>query len=239
MAEKSLLTIVKDFCKRAGLQEPSVAAGAADDTTVQIVNLLNEGIQEICDRYALQQLTMQKTFTHENGADYQALDLAVNVDGWKYMEPFTIWDTGTRLALTGPLTIQEWARSITMQIAPATYSYIVFQNKLRIYPVPSDPTAVTFTFFYQTKNGVEDGGTGYDSYVTDTSTPRVPTYLVEADLKWRWARQKGLPYAEDFRTCESMLMNAVGREPKAALSLDYGDHYYGPGIFVSPGSWPL
>ena len=238
MAEKNLLTIVQDFCKRAGIPVPPVAAGSTDDTTVQVVALLNEGIQDLCDRYSLQQLMTSCTFQHANGTDYLAFDLAALPD-WKYNEPLTIWDTETRLPLRGVATVQEWQQIITMQVAPAVYTYIVYGNAIRIYPVPSVPADVLYSFFYQSKNGCIDGTTTADTYVTDTAMPRLPTYLVEADLKWRWKKEKGLPYAEDMRVAESMLVNAVGRTPQPVLNLDVGDRNYVPGIFVSPGSWPL
>ncbi len=237
MAEKSLLNIVQDFCKRSGLPSPPVAAGATDDTTVQVVGLLNEGIQEIIDRYSLQELATYKEFIHANGTDYLALDLAVDVPDWKYTSPLTLWDSGTHLPLRGAATIQEWQQITRMNISPAPYVYILYGNAIRIYPVPSVPADVTFSFYYQSKCGVTDGTDVFETYDTDVMVPRIPTYLVEADLKWRWAKQKGLPYAEDFRTCESMLANAVGRNMLPVLNLDPGDRGYGPGIWVSPGSW--
>jgi|SRR5881394_1374601 len=240
MAEKALLTIVQDFCKRAGLPVPVIAAGSMDDTVVQIVGLLNEGIQDMCDRYALQQLTSYWAFTHASGPAYLALDLARDVVDWKYNEPLTIWNTSTRLPLTGPATTQEWAQLVTMKVAPAQYTYILFGNAIRIYPVPTPPQSVVFSFYYQSKCGVTDDGTNvFETYEQDTYIPRIPTYLVEADLKWRWKKEKGLPYAEDQRIAESMLVNLVGRSPQPVLNLDTGDRSYVPGIFVSPGSWRL
>jgi hypothetical protein len=237
MAEKAVLTIVQDFCKRVGLPVPAVAAGSTDDTTVQVVGLLNEGIQDIIDRYALQQLTTYKSFQHANGPNYLALDLTKDVPDWKYTEQLTLWDEGTRLTLWGPATTQQWAQMMTMKIAPAPYVYILIGNAIRIYPVPDIPASVTFSFYYQSRCGVTDGTNVYETYDKDTYSPRIPTYLVEADLKWRWKKEKGLPYAEDQRIAESMLVNLVGRSPQPILNLDAGERSYAPGIFVSPGSW--
>jgi hypothetical protein len=239
MAEKNLLQIVQDFCKRVGLPVPPVAAGSGDDTTVQVVALLNEGIQEICDRYALQQLMTRWNFTHANGTDFLALDLKAGASDWKYNAPLTIWNTATRLPLRGPATIQEWQQIIVMTVAPAVYTYTLYGDAIRIYPVPGDIPGTVFSFFYQSKCGVTDGSALFETYEEDSYTPRLPTYLIEADLKWRWKKEKGLPYAEDFRTCESMLVDAVGRTPNPVLNLDSGDKQYLPGIFVSPGSWNL
>jgi len=246
MAEKTLLVIVQDFCKRVGLPVPVVAAGAVDDTIVQVVGLLNEGLVDICDRYTLQQLTTYQTFTHANGPNYQALDLQADgtIYAWKFMEPLTIWDTTTKLPLRGPATMPEWTQITTMNVAPATYTYAVFGNAIHIYPVPTVPANVIFGFYYQTKAAVVVSTsplTYSGTYDNDNATPRIPTTLVEADLKWRWKREKGLPYAEDQRSFEAMMVNLVGRTPQPILNLDPEGMkgHYGPGIFVSPGSWQV
>ena len=63
-----------------GLPVPVVAAGSVDETVQQVVALLNEGIADICDRYAWQvKLTVFKDFNRANGPDYLALDLAADL----------------------------------------------------------------------------------------------------------------------------------------------------------------
>jgi hypothetical protein len=131
-----------------------------------------------------------------------------------------------------------------MGTAPAPYTYALFGNALHIYPVPAIPANVLFAFYFQSRNRVQtdaSGTTFSGTYDTDACSPRLPTYLIEADLKWRWKKEKGLPYAEDQRVSESMIVNAVGRSSNPILNLDpqglKGN--FGPGIFVSPGSWSV
>jgi hypothetical protein len=63
--------------------------------------------------------------------------------------------------------------------------------------------------------------------------------LILADLKWRWAMAKGLPYAEDQRVSESMLVNAAGREPlqEIVLDEDYDGPLVRPGLLIPAGNW--
>ena len=51
---------------------------------------------------------------------------------------------------------------------------------------------------------------------------------------------KGLPYAEDQRVSESMLINSVGQSPAPEIVLDastYYDEGPRPGILIPAGSW--
>lgn len=242
MAEKTLLTIVQDFCKGRGLPVPAVAFAATDDTTVQIVQLLNEGMQEMIDRYDIQQLITLASFTHVGGGDYLALDFNTANPDWKFNEQLTLWNLSSRIPVAGPLTMKDWQTIVTLKMAAAQYQYTLYNNGLHIYPAPNPLNSVNFGFYYQSKAGVLDNAQVWESYQSDASTPRIPTYLVEADIRWRWKKEKGLPYAEDQRSAESMLINMVGRTAQPALNLDGSFDSLktpGPGIFIQPGTWPV
>lgn len=243
MAEKTALQIAQEFCNRVGLPVP-LSLQSQDDTARQVLSLMNEGIQDICDRYKLQQLSTFGQFVHAGGPDYGAVNFTAlaspaALSDWKYNEPFTLWAGSQRLPVTGPLTMSEWQRLLRMSVASAPYQYILYGNWLRIYPVPTN-LADLFYVFYQSKCGVIGGPIGnvlFETFSLDTDQPRIPTYLLTADLKWRWKKEKGLPYAEDQRMAESMLVNAVGRQPHPVLNLDYGDRPVGPQIVIRPGNW--
>jgi hypothetical protein len=240
--EMSLLQIGIEFCKRKGLPVPTTVAGATDDTTVQIWGLLNEGIQDVCDRYNFQQLQNRYTFVHAGGPSYLAFDFSVagNLPGWKFMIQDTMWCLTDRIDLGDPLSMREWQRIVTMQSGGAKYCWTMYNNQLYIFPTPTNLAGTQFSFMWQSKFGVSDAGANFEVYITDASTPRLPSYLILADLKWRWGAAKGLPYAEDQRISESMLINAVGRSPAPEIVLDqetYEEIGPRPGIMVPAGSW--
>ena len=81
-------------------------------------------------------------------------------------------------------------------------------------------------------------GTTYKQYFTlDTDTTLLPEDLVIQGLRWRWKKEKGLDYAEDFRTYEMQVKDAIGRDGgKPTLHLD-GSESGKPGVFVPAGSW--
>lgn len=242
MAEYNLLQLTQEFCKRTSLPRPSTVSNAQDATTLQIWGLLNEGIQEIGDRYQHQQLQTPGSFFHGNGANYLAIDFTTTTEfpGWKFFIDETLWDSTSRTRVAGPYSPQRWQEIVTFGASQALYNYSLFGNGLYIYPVPTVPADVTFSFFYQSKFGVYSPTLGefQDSYLLDTDQCRLPSYLMLADIKWRYKKDKGLPYAEDQRMCEEMLANAVGRVPQGEAILDrpeYGSDAF-PTLYVAAGS---
>lgn len=240
MADLNLLQITSEFCKRKGLPVPSTVVGAADDQILQIWGLLNEGIQDIASRYNHQELQASKTFTHAGGTDYLAYDLSA-LSGWKFIIPQSLWNITGRLPVAGPLSMVQWQTLTTMLVNQALYSYILYGNGIHIFGQPTVLTSVTFGFKYQSRNGVTDTVAPLDnsSYGSDTATPKINSDIILADLKWRWAREKGLPYAEDQRASEEMLTNLVGSQDQGVLVLDDQPQYAGfpPGVIVPAGNW--
>src|SRR6266567_496835 len=119
MAEWTGLQIAQEFCKRKSLPQPSTLAGATDDLTLQIAGLMNEGLQNIADRYDLPLLQRYVSFNHAGGitgSPYMAYDVAAKIPDWKYYITSTLWDTTDRIRVAGPLSAQEWQVLTTMLI---------------------------------------------------------------------------------------------------------------------------
>ena len=67
----------------------------------------------------------------------------------------------------------------------------------------------------------------------------LPETLLLMGLRWRWKKEKGVDYAEDFRTYESQVKDALGRDggkPILNMGMDC-NRGARPGIFVPQGSW--
>lgn len=241
MSGMTLLQLAQEFCKRKGLPQPTTVSGAQDATTQQIWGLLNEGIQEINDRYNHFQTQIPYTFNHMNLANYGALvfDQTTNLN-WKFFVDDTLWDTTNRRKVAGPYSLAEWQQLTTFGISQAVYNFTFDSNRLAIYPVPSPLDSVLFSFFYQQSTSVFCPSTGEfnEYYTTDDDFSVMPSYVLLADIKWRYAKEKGLPYAEDLRMAEEMLANMVGRVPQGILTLDKPDFdaIAMPTLYVAAGN---
>jgi hypothetical protein len=242
MANMTVLQIAQEFCRRQALPNPSSVVAAQDDTTRQVHGLLNEGIMDLSTRYNWQEQTNDYTFSHANGAGYLALSLSTLPD-FHALISHTLFDTVNGLEVTGPLNEQEWASLMNTGVASANYQYRLKHGGLYIYGVPAVPLANPFTFSYLSQYAVYNPDTAQaeEYYTSDSSYPKLPARIILADIKWRWKANKGLPYAEDMRISEMMILDHIGREPNADLVLD-GDEFNmagGPNLLVAAGSWPL
>lgn len=125
------------------------------------------------------------------------------------------------------------------------YQFRLRANKFLINPAPT--AGWTWAFEYQSKYAVSNAAatTYYDRFAADTDLIYLPDKIVQLELRWRWKKEKGLPYAQDFEDLEQLLVNALSRGKQGkVLQLDLapGDGGYGapkPTIVVSAGNWPL
>lgn len=242
MSERTVLQIAQQFCARQGLPTPASVANASDDTTQQIFGLMNEGIEDLVDRFYWQQIRQRISFVHANGPDYTAIDFSTTYPDFKGLVPDTFWDTSSRLPVLGPMTPSQWAQMLALSTAPSRSAFRLYGNALRIYPVN---TSLTYALEYYSRYGVYGAGDAVpaskQNYTADTDRPLLPDAQVLADLRWRYQMTKGLPYAEAQRISEEMMTNAGSREPTPDIEMGTRDAWQSavPGIFVSPGSWPL
>jgi len=120
------------------------------------------------------------------------------------------------------------------------YRYRLRGGKLLVNPTPA--AGHTWAFEYVSKNwllGID--GTTYKQYATlDTDTILLPEDLVLMGLRWRWKKEKGLDYAEDFEEYENQIKTDLGRDGgKETLRMDGESRDARPGIFVPDMSWNL
>ena len=82
---------------------------------------------------------------------------------------------------------------------------------------------------------------GRQQYFTrDTDTIDLPEPIIQMGLRWRWKKEKGFEYAEDFRTYETMVENALSRQGlQKVLHQDNREHQASPKIIINQGFWPL
>jgi hypothetical protein len=152
-----------------------------------------------------------------------------------------LWDRTEKLPLLGPTSPQSWQALKAIVITGPRYSFRFRGGNFLVTPAP--PAGHTWVFEYVSRNfALDNDGTTYKSILEEDSDEiLLPDQIVKADLRWRWKKEKGLAYAEDFNRAEELIANALGRDgSKPILRLDgEGDNDIRPGIFVPSGSWPL
>lgn len=245
MANKTLLGYVQDFCRKQGISPPSTVINSTDETILQIWGLLYEELQELANRGEWPELKRRaENWPHANAADYGALSL--DDDTTPYINsivPDTLICSNLRIPVAGPVSPAQWAQMIAFAIRPTTYSFRIYNGYLRIYPVPTDLVNTLFSLEYITNATVLafDGTTEKTEFTADDDGVLLPTRIVEAGLRWRWKKEKGLPYAEEKVAYESMVADQLGvADGQSRIDMG-GDYSYDKGarpkIIIPSGSW--
>lgn len=236
----SLLDLVTLFCETTALPIPTVVMGTSDRQIRQIRALIEEEGRALSSRGGWQWLTFEASFTTTATEDQGDLrDIATN--GFLYIKNQTMWDRSTRLPIFGPLSASEWQSIKAVVSTGPRYRYRIRGNKLLVNPTP--PAGSSWYFEYVSKHWILDGdsGDGKRLFTKDTDLVCLPEELVLLGVRWRWKKEKGLEYAEDFREYEMQVKDALTRDgSKPVLNMGRDPlRELKPGIFVPSGNWEV
>lgn len=233
----SMLTCVQYMCRRTNVPVPSTVYGTTDSQVLQIMALLEEEGNDLSSRGAWQGLVFETSLTTVATESQGAI--ATLASGYRYIINNTIWDRTTRLPVCGPMDSSGWQAMKAFTNTGPRFRFRIRTGLLIVNPTPT--AGDSWYFEYVTKNWITDStGITYKNYFTaDTDLIVLPEELVISGLRWRWKREKGLDYAEDFRTYEMQVKDALGRDGmKRHLWMDEtparGPQ---PGIWIPDGSW--
>lgn len=236
----NMLQIVQQFCGRTGLPVPATVYGTTNPQVRQIMALLEEEGQDLRDRGSWEGITCQASHTTLALEDQGAIT-SIASNGFNYIKNNTIWDRTTRLPVCGPMSPVDWQILKAYVVNGPRFRYRLRQGKMLVNPVP--PAGDSWYFEYASVNWIlgVDGTTYKEFFTIDTDTILLPDTLVLMGLRWRWKKEKGFEYAEDFATYESQVKDSLGRDGgKAPLLMDYNNAQGPqPGVFVPVGSWSV
>ena len=234
----TLLDLIKTFCSRTGIPVPSFAIGNTDPQVVQLLGLLDEILEDLVNRTRWAASTQEVVFTSVAGED-QGFMTTLAPFGFKWIVKDTFFDRTLRRPMFGPLTATQWQTLKALPNPGPYYKYRIVGQKLLINPAAEAGHILAFEYASCYLIRDVDGVTLKAIPTADTDTFLDDT-LALAGLRWKWKYEKGLDYAEDFRRFEELADNTKGREGSAqTLCMDSVPISMQPGIFVSPGTWPL
>lgn len=234
----TLLEIVQHFCRRTNnLSVPSTVYGSTDPQVLQLLALLEEEGSDLAARVPWQEITYEATHT-SLAAENQGAITSIATNGFSYIKQGTFWDRTEKL----PIYVMdgiEWQSEKGFAATGPRYSVRIRGNRLIATPTPA--AGNTWAFEYVSKNWIleDDGATYAQFFSDDDDTPLLPENLLLLGLRWRWKKEKGLEYQEDFATYERLVANAISRNGIGrALSMD---NHGRPsrGLIVDQGNWPL
>lgn len=216
----SMLTLVQHFCRRENIPVPSLVYGSSDTQVRQIQALLEEEGNDLAKRGPWQALTFEATFTTVATASQGAMTtLATN--GFRKIKNDTIWDRTNKVPVFGPLSARDWQDRQAVTSSGPRYEFRIRGGNLLVTPTPT--AGYTWAFEYMSNNWITDStGVTYRQYfAADTDLTLLPEDILLMGLRWRWKKEKGFEYSEDFRTYESQVSEALGGDGgKSVLYMD-------------------
>lgn len=235
----AMLQVIQYFCRRTGLPVPTTVMGTTDTQVLQVLGLLEEEGNDLAVRGSWQGITFEASHTTLALEDQGAI-ATIASNGFRYIKNETLWDRTSRLPVCGPLDGPEWQAMKALVSTGPRYRFRIRGGKLLVNPAP--PASDAWFFEYVSQNWILSADlTTYKQYFTlDTDTLLLPETLVLMGLRWRWKKEKGFDYAEDMRTYEMQVKDALGRDGgKPSIFMDDCDRGPRPGIFVPAGSWSI
>lgn len=236
----SLLTVIQNVCGRTGIPVPSSVMGSISDSQVlQLLRLLEEEGQDLSSRYPWQGITFEFTHTTTAAEDQGAIT-TIAPNGFRAIKNGTFYDRTDTLPVMGPLSDHEWQDRKARANTGPRYWYRIRGGRLIVNPVPA--AGHTWAGEYWSKNWIlgEDGTTYRQYFALDTDTILLPEELCIAGLRWRWKKEKGFDYAEDFRSYEMQVKDAMSQDgSKRTLCMDGARREARPGIIVPEYSWDI
>ncbi len=234
----TLLQTVQEFCRRRGLDVPSVVIASQDDQLRQIVGLMHEVIDDLLLRYSWNNIQIEATFTTIAAQDQGAMSTLAPY-GFKAVINETLFDRTNSRQIMGPINPVEWQRWQTFNPAGPGYTYRIRGGHLFLFPVPV--AGHTIAFEYETENLIlaADGVTRKKYFTADDDVFLLSESVLMAGLSWKWKCEKGIRYSEDYRFYDDMAQSASAKDgTKTTLALDNEAHPPSPGIMVPSGNWP-
>lgn len=237
----TLLDIIRRFMERTGLPKPAFSIGSTDVQVTQVLGLLEEATEEIVMRNARGWQILNRQAIFQTKAQEVQGSLSELAPGFRAVINDTLFNRTTRLPIYGPLLPMERQATKALQTAGPYYRYWIVNDELHFYPIP--PAGQTIAFEYISTAAWSDGKSPptYTEYPdSDTAICLFPKPVMIAQLRWRWKKEKGLDYAEDFAMAERLLNAAIAADgTRRVVDLGGAELVARPGIMIPTGSWPL
>lgn len=233
----SLLTIVQEAAVELGFAAPSAVIASTDPTVKLLRRLAQKELRELVRRCDWQRLHLEGTFTTTATAT-QVATVSAAFNNFSRIINGSMWNRTQSRPVYGPLTAAEWQQKNASAAQASVNQYFrIRTGRLLFFPAP--PSGDTIVFEYITNRAVEqEEGTATANWTTDADFARIDEEVVCLGVIWRYRKNKGFDYSEDFRTYEMALQDIFGPDGGKSTVDMTGEEPVG-GVNLADGSWNI
>lgn len=236
----TMLSIIQQFAERQALPQPTAVMGSTDTGVLQFKGILQEECIALAARHPWQTLINEITFTSVATESQGTISAGLGsgptaLNAYRYMLTQIMWDRTAKTPIIGALDPDDYQYLKALASTGPWGQFRWRGDSLLITPTLA--VGHTIAFEYITDNWVALAGipaNGARLFANDTDTVRLKDDIVLQGLKWRWLRQKGFAYAEDFNIYEDMVKDATARDKKGrVLNMGSAPAILRPSITIS------
>lgn len=212
----TLLTICQNAVEEVtAFEKPTMIVGSNNATARVLLAAAKREGYILAQRGVWQQLIREATITTANGTASYALP-----SDFGRVIPLTEWDQTNYWKLFGPSTMITWQTLKSGIITEGVRRWLkIFNDLVYIHPTPT--SADTLSYWYITNQWCESSsGTGQTTWAADTDVARLDEEILTMGVKYRFLKNNGLPYEEEYNEYQREADKALVRFGAERLHLD-------------------
>ncbi len=206
----TLLTICQNVVDEVGFNKINIIAGNNSKDARQLLQFANREGDSLSRAKRWNALTSEHLFVLVDGI--QSYDLPSD---FRFIVPSTTWDRDNNRMVATPLNSKEWQYfKGWASIGGMNRRARIRNNKIEFeQAITAADAGNTIAFEYISKYWAQtDGGVAKAKFTLDNDIPRLDEELITLGIKWRFKKEKGLDWEEDFAEYKLLKMEAMARD---------------------------
>lgn len=215
---RTVLEVVQDAAPKMAIDVPSLLFGSTARTDIEVRSLVNELAERIARAHDWSYLKTTKTFT----GDGSTTNFALPSDYLRMPKDAQMWSTRWQRPLS-------WVTPETqLQLSIRSYDLVTgtwaIQGGEVIFSPALASTESAKCLYISSAVFQPASGSNIARATADTDTFLLGDRLLGLMLVWEWRMRKGLSYAEDMRTAEDALAQAISDDKGARMLTQASRH---------------
>lgn len=235
----TLLTIVQDAADIIGIPSPTTVVGNNDRQVRQLLSICNQEGRLLSTRCSWSALQKDGSLTTV-ATEIQGAMSTIAPD-YRSRVPNTTWNNDQTWLLNGPLSPHDRQQQKSSAVSGPYYEWWEQGGNFHMFPIPQAGDDVAFQYisnWWVDSGPTPDGVGDAVKWTSDLDTSVLDEFILQLGLIWRFRKTKGLDYSEDFRTYETQVAEAIGRDGGGKRTLQLSSRRMRrPGIIVPDGNW--